>query len=68
MNKFYNKLKITFNDDNVLRPNYGNKSNVRVTNFFIKSFINCWYDEWLLENRKSDVNDRPRWKLIRSWT
>ena len=42
-------------------------NNLRDTNYFTKSFTSSWYDEWLLINEKSDINSRPKWKLIRSW-
>ena len=43
-------------------------NNARDTNFFTKFSTNCLCDEWLLVNEKSDVNDRFRWKPIRSWS
>ena len=31
-----------------------------------KFFANCWYSEWLLVNEKNNVNNKPRWEIIRS--
>ena len=31
-------------------------NNDRDTNYFIKSFTNCWCGEWLLVNEENDIN------------
>ena len=42
--------------------------NARNTFFFLtKTFTNCWYSEWLLVNKKSDVIGGPRWELVKNW-
>ena len=40
------------------------KNNARDTNYF----TNCWYSEWLLVNKKNNVNGGSKWKPIRSWS
>ena len=37
-------------------------NNARDTNYFTKKITNCWCDEWLLVNEKSDINGGSRWK------
>ena len=41
------------------------KDNVRVTNYFTTFFTNNKYNKWLLVSKKSNINDRIRWKQVR---